>query len=243
MNMLTPVHAKVEVEIVFDFVCAWCYIGIEQLVSALEQRDDVDCSLRWRPFLLNPSLPVVGVSFADYLRSRHGSDERSARICGLIAVQAHEAGLDIRFERITRVRPTIDAHRLLAWAGARGDCLNLARAIFAAYFRDGADIADHMTLADLAAAEGFDRDIALQFLAGQTLTGTVIADHVAAQKSGINGVPSVVIGGLGLTGVHDARVFDKIFDAACPQRSMEQNAGSVFSHALLEWSEERSRGS
>ena len=69
-------------------------------------------------------------------------------------------------------------------------------------------------LAHIAAQEGFDHDLALHFLSGQTLIGTVIAGQIQAQKAGINGVPSFIIEGLALTGVHDAPALNRLMDAA-----------------------------
>ncbi|WP_173577518.1 DsbA family oxidoreductase [Acetobacter fallax] len=212
--MLVPVRIRIGVEVVFDFVCPWCCLGIETAVSAFRGRTDVDVTFRWRPFILNPGLPPGGADLTTWLRGRHGSDDRAQRLMHLIEIQGRSLGRSLHFDRIARVPPTMDAHRLIAWASSRGDCTSLVLGIFDAYFRNGADIGNPVTLAYIAEQHGFDPDLALDFLAGKTMIGTVTSDQLSAQKAGINGVPSLIIDGLAMTGVHDARVLNRLLDTA-----------------------------
>lgn len=214
MNMLAPSRPRMSVEIVFDFVCPWCCMGIRRLISVFKQRLDIETLYTWRPFLLNPASQNEGMAFNAYLESRHGSRERADRLLQLIEVQAQEFECVIHFDRIQHVPNTMNAHRLVEWASARGDCTALVLAIFEAFFQNGDDIGNPGVLADIAAQEGFDHDLALHFLCGRTLAGTVTAGQIQAQKAGINGVPSFIVEGLALTGVHDAPALNRLMDAA-----------------------------
>ncbi|MCE0744047.1 DsbA family oxidoreductase [Acetobacter sicerae] len=214
MNMLAPSRPRMSVEIVFDFVCPWCCMGIRRLISVFRQRLDIETHYIWRPFLLNPTPQNDGIDFNDYLESRHGSRERADRLLRLIEMQAHEFDCSIHFDRIHHVPNTMNAHRLIEWASARGDCNSLVLAIFEAFFQNGDDIGNPGVLAEIASRQGFDHDLALHFLSGQTLVGTVTAGQIQAQKAGINGVPSFIIEGLALTGVHDAPALNRLMDAA-----------------------------
>ncbi|MFT8806570.1 MAG: DsbA family oxidoreductase [Acetobacter aceti] len=214
MNMLAPSRPRMSVEVVFDFVCPWCCMGITRLISVFRRRTDVETLYTWRPFLLNPASQNEAMTFNDYLEARHGSRERADRLLRLIEIQAAEFGCAIHFNRIHRVPNTMNAHRLIEWASARGDCTTLVLSIFEAFFQNGEDISDPALLAEIAVRQGFDHDLALHFLSGQTLAGTVTAGQIQAQKAGINGVPSFIIGGLALTGVHDAPALNRLMDAA-----------------------------
>ncbi|MCH4090564.1 DsbA family oxidoreductase [Acetobacter sp.] len=214
MNMLAPSRQRMSVEIVFDFVCPWCCMGIQRLIRVFGQRQDIEIFYTWRPFLLNPTPQNKGMAFNDYLEARHGTRERADRLLRLIEIQAHEFDCVIHFDRIRNVPSTMNAHRLVEWASARGDCTALVLSIFEAFFQNGDDIGNPGVLADIAAQQGFDHDLALHFLSGQTLMGTVTAGQIQAQKAGINGVPSFIVEGLALTGVHDAPVLDKLMDTA-----------------------------
>ncbi|MBB3881198.1 DsbA family oxidoreductase [Acetobacter oeni] len=212
--MLAPVRTRIGVEVVFDFVCPWSCLGVETAVSAFRSRTDVDINYIWRPFILNPGAPPGGITFSAWLRGRHGSDDRGRRLLHLIENQGRSLGTTLHFDRITHVPPTMDAHRLIAWAASRGDCTSLVLAILDAHFRNGADIGNPVTLAYIAEQHGFDPDLALHFLVGRTLIGTVTSDQINAQRAGINGVPSIIIDGLAMTGVHDASVLNRLLDAA-----------------------------
>ena len=47
---------QLEIEIVSDLVCPWCYVGKRRLEAALAQRPGPDVALQWRPFQLSPDL-------------------------------------------------------------------------------------------------------------------------------------------------------------------------------------------
>jgi predicted DsbA family dithiol-disulfide isomerase len=53
VNVLAPPRPHLPVEIVFDFVCPWCYLGVRRLLRVLAARPDLLADLHWRPFLLN----------------------------------------------------------------------------------------------------------------------------------------------------------------------------------------------
>lgn len=214
MNAFAPVRPRLRVEVIHDFVCPWSCIGVEQLVSTVRARTDLEIAFVWRPFLLNSSPVPVRMDFARYLRARYGSEERADRILRLIRKFAHDTGCIIRFDRIRHIPSTLDAHRLVAWAASRGDCVSLVIAIFRAFFRDGLDIGNTSTLVHIAEANGFDPDIAFSFLSGQTMTGTVTSSQVSTQRAGINGIPSVIIEGLAITGVQEAPVLNRLLDTA-----------------------------
>ena len=87
------------IDVIFDPVCPWCYIGKRRLERALAMRPALNVgpqstsrvSLRWRPFLLNPDLPREGIDRTTHLVKKFGSEQRVRRIFGAI----REAGLSV----------------------------------------------------------------------------------------------------------------------------------------------------
>lgn len=65
------------VEIYSDLICPWCYIGKRYFERGLEISDLADrVEIRWKPFELNPSMPLEGMESAvkipsDNRRSPH----------------------------------------------------------------------------------------------------------------------------------------------------------------------------
>ena len=141
-----------------DLVCPWCYIGINRLARALEERPRLRLRRRWHPFLLSPDLPPGGIERALYLTIRFGSRDRARQMMAVAEEAAQRDGLPLNLDGITRTPNSLDAHRLVLLAEAVGVGEQLVAALFAAYFVDGHDIGDHELLAELAAAVGVDPD-------------------------------------------------------------------------------------
>ena len=83
-------HVKMQIQVIFDTVCPWCYIGKRRLEQALALRPHVGIDLVWRPFLLNREIPTEGIDRTAYLIRKFGSEARVRRIYGAIA-QAGES--------------------------------------------------------------------------------------------------------------------------------------------------------
>jgi len=195
---LTPQPATgTRIDIVSDAVCPWCYIGKRQMERALTTLDGegLSFSIHWNPFQLNPDLPKEGVDRAQYRAWKFGSAEKSAAIDARIVEAAAQVGLEFHPERIKRTPNTIDAHRLIWFAGQNGVQDAAMEAVFRAYFIDAQDIGRPSVLADCAAAAGMDRDQVMAFLAGDLADKEMRAADVAAREAGVSGVPSFFLDG------------------------------------------------
>jgi predicted DsbA family dithiol-disulfide isomerase len=215
VNILAPPRARLPIEIVFDLVCPWCFLGIRRLRRMLRSRPDVMAELIWRPFLLNPDLAPQGVPRQEYLVRKFGGEERARRLHGTIAELGRAEGLDFRFDRIRRVPHSLDAHRLVRWAGRFGLADALVDALFEAYFMDGADIGDAAVLAGIAGRLGLEAPAARRFLATVAEVEAVHADNLRAHRLGINGVPCFVVAGRhAIAGAQEPEVLERLLDVA-----------------------------
>ena len=70
---------------------------------------------------------------------------------------ARQAGLGIDFAAMKRIPNTLDAHRLIHWAGLEGRQGAVVAALVRGYFREGLDIGDAQVLTEIAAQAGMDR--------------------------------------------------------------------------------------
>ena len=215
VNLLSPPRARLPIEVVFDLVCPWCFLGIRRLRRTLCARPDVAAELLWRPFLLNPDLAPQGVPRQDYLVRKFGGEDRARRLHGTIAELGRAEGIDFRFDRIRRVPHSLDAHRLVRWAGRFGAADAMVEAIFDAYFTEGADIGDHHVLATIANHQGLDGALARRFLATVAEVEAVHADNLRAHRLGINGVPCFVVAGRSaIAGAQEPEVLERLLDVA-----------------------------
>ncbi len=93
MSTLKPL----QIDIVSDVVCPWCYIGKKRIEDALALASDVPVQVNWRPFFLNPWVPREGISRDEYLTTKFGSPEAYKGIAGRVVAAAAEEGASIQF--------------------------------------------------------------------------------------------------------------------------------------------------
>lgn len=186
----------VSVEVVSDAICPWCFVAKRRLESALALLPgDVAVSVRWRPFELNPQMPPEGMDRVAYRSRKFGSWERSRELDAQVAAVGAQEGIGFRHDLIRRTPNTFQAHRLV-WPAEREGVQDAAvEAIFRAYFVEGRDIGDPAVLAELAAGAGITRERAEAFLAGDEGADAVAQAELEAQKRGVSGVPTFVVGG------------------------------------------------
>jgi len=193
-------EAGTRIDIVSDAICPWCYVGKRQMERALVTlgHEGLTFSIHWNPFQLNPDMAKEGVDRAQYRAWKFGSPEKSAAIDARIVEAAAAVGLEFHPERIKRTPNTIDAHRLIWFAGQNNVQDAAMEAVFKAYFIEAQDIGEHSVLADCAALAGMDRDEALAFLAGDLADKEMRAADQAAREAGVSGVPSFFLDGYAL---------------------------------------------
>lgn len=188
------------IDVVSDAICPWCYVGKRQLERALDMlaAEGLHFSVHWNPFQLNPDMPKEGRDRAAYRAIKFGSAEKSAALDARITEAAANVGLAFRTDLMTRTPNTIDAHRLIWFAGQKGVQDAAMESVFKAYFTQGADIGDHAVLTACAVEAGLDADEVASFLAGGLADREMRAGDQAAREAGVNGVPSFFLDGYGL---------------------------------------------
>lgn len=184
---------SVKLDIISDPICPWCYIGKAGLDRALEAHPDHPFAIEWHPFQLNPDMPPEGMDRRTYLETKFGGREQAVAVYARIAEAAEAAGLTIDFEAIQRTPNTIDAHRLIHWAGLEGRQTAIVSSLFKAYFVEGRDIGDRTVLLDIAEASGLDRAMIERLLTSDADTADIRARDAHARERGVTGVPTFVI--------------------------------------------------
>ena len=181
-----------QIDIVSDVVCPWCYIGKRRIENALALVPDVAVELNFRPFFLNPWIPREGISREDYLTAKFGSVEAYNGIASRVVATATEEGLTYRPDLVRRQPNTIDCHRLIHWAKAIGRAAEMKQRLMELYFRDGGDLTDVNVLAQAAADVGLDAADVRRRLATEEDVALISAQAQDASDRGIAGVPTYV---------------------------------------------------
>ena len=186
-----------KIDFVSDISCPWCAIGLAALQPALERLPlAVPVSLRLQPFELAPELPPGGESLAEMLTRRYGSTpEQQTQMYATLRQRGAEVGFEFAPKSRQRIYKTLNAHRLLHWAGLEHPERQLAlkQALLLACHRDRLPMdADDVLLA-AAEAAGLDRERAIGILDSDEFAAEVREREAFYLQAGVNSVPTMVI--------------------------------------------------
>jgi len=204
-----------QIDIYSDTVCPWCFIGKRRLERALAAREDANVTINWHAFQLNPDMPAAGMSQEAYLVSKFGSPERAENAFSSIARAGHSERIAFNFESITRMPNTLQSHRLIRLATRYQRQTPIVEALFQAFFVDGEDIGDNVTLTRIAARSGLNGPDVAQYLAGDEDRAAVLSADIRARRMGIKAVPSFIVNGAySISGAQEPEAFYPLFDLA-----------------------------
>jgi predicted DsbA family dithiol-disulfide isomerase len=204
-----------QIDVISDTVCPWCFIGKRRLDAAVAQRPELGIEINWRPYQLDPNVPRQGVDRREYFRAKFGDGERVKGMSDTLRQYGEDLGIAFAFDKAEMRPNTIDSHRLIRWASSVGVQDAVVEALFKAYFEEGRDIGDRAVLVEIAAACGMDGELVEDLLASDADVELVNREAGQAGQMGVQGVPAFVFEGKYLiVGAQDTdtlvRYFDKI---------------------------------
>ena len=183
----------IKLDIMSDPICPWCFIGKAYLDKALSAHPNHPFLIEWHPFQLNPDMPANGMGRREYLEGKFGVKEAAVRAYAPVVESAKTAGVAIDFEGMKRTPNTINAHRLIHWAGIEGRQTAAVSALFKAYFTDAHDIGDPDVLIDIAKSVEMDADVVKRLLDSDEDLKLIHDRDKHSRKMGINSVPTFII--------------------------------------------------
>ena len=184
------------IDVVSDVMCPWCYIGKRRLEAALDEvRAEMDVEVRWRPYQLDPTLPKQGKDRQQYLEDKFGGAAGAEQAYAAIRAAGIDEDIPFAFDKIEVSANTLDAHRLIRWAGSLGLTTQqeVVDLLFKAYFEDGKNIGDDAVLKQIAEQAGLEMPVIERLLAGDADRDTVAAEIDQARQMGVTGVPCFII--------------------------------------------------
>ena len=204
-----------QIDIIYDPVCPWCYIGKRRLEQALRLRPSVEATTRWWPFLLNPEMPPDGIDRTAYLMNKFGNEARVRRTYGAIAEAGRSVEIDFAFERIGQMPNSVNSHRLVYFADRQGKADAAVETLFLAYFVNGQNIGDIDVLLKIGGNLGLDVGALGPYLDSDSDVAMVHDENARAHRMGINGVPSFIFDGeFAISGAQAPDVLARVVDAA-----------------------------
>lgn len=216
---------KLKIDIVSDVMCPWCIIGYKNLETALAQlSDEFAADISWKPFELNPDMPIEGQDLNEHLQQKYGlTEEQNAENRQRILEMGEKAGFTFNFNGKRIMINSFDLHRLLIWAASEGKQTELKLAFFKAHFTDLVYLNEQDTLLDVVASVGLDRNRAKQILDSGEYFQEVRSEQNALQQMGITSVPTFIINEqYALTGGQPSDAFIQAFKQIAEQEAQQQ---------------------
>ncbi|WP_141332697.1 DsbA family protein [Myxococcus sp. AB025B] len=192
----------VSVRVWSDFVCPWCYVGLQE-VKKLQQEFDIQVD--WQPFFLRPETPPEGLPLPAHIREKMKDPNNPLKL------RAAQAGLKMVDRDV--IPSTQRAHQATEYARTQGKLEPYHAAILRRYWSEGQDLWQWETLRGAAEEVGLDADALQRAVEGGEFA-KVVEDAVrAAQELGVSAVPTFVLGErFGIQGAQDYAVFKQAME-------------------------------
>ena len=187
---------SIEVDMVSDFVCPWCWLGFKYYLKAAKGSKPKP-NLTFRPYMLDPNVPEGGTEYRTYMKAKFGDkpDSRWKAMRDHLESAGPEAGIEFDFKAITMRPNTLNAHRLMRWAQGQDLGFECAEKLFIAYMEKGEDIGDPDILVRIAGEIGMDSDLTRDLLTREDDKIDVLNEVMFFKGLGVSGVPTFIYNG------------------------------------------------
>ncbi|KAI9848700.1 MAG: hypothetical protein M1837_006787 [Sclerophora amabilis] len=195
----------VDIDVISDFVCAWCYIGKRTLENAITLyqktypggKNDV-FSVTWRPYYLNYNPSSQSVDKRELMETKFSgmSSEQVTAITQRVTQIGRSVG--INFKSGGKIGSTRDAHRLIRLSQTKSpDVQNaLVDKLFEAYHELEKDISSQDVLREIAIDAGLGGAEVDECL-NSSLSGDTVDDEALKNRKMVNsGVPTFLVQGV-----------------------------------------------
>lgn len=215
---------QLKIQIWSDVMCPFCYIGkrkIEEAITQFENKDSIE--IEWKSFELDPSfVPKPSETIADHLAEKYGRDTDWAQSMLENTTQtAKTNGLDFHFEKAILAN-SLNAHRLQHLAKKHNLSNELEELLFKAYFTEGKNVNDWITLQEIGQKAGLHIDEIKQLIDTDIYTKEVRQDQQDAQNIGVTGVPFFVFDNkYAVSGAQPTEVFLKTLEKTWEEGNFE----------------------
>lgn len=208
-------QAALQVDIIADLVCPWCYLGKRRLDDALLAVGGPS-TVSWYPFQLNPAMPEAGMDVEEYLASKFGNPAELKSALDKLTEVGKSEGINFRFDKVSRIPNTLNAHRVMTLAETEQvSTSDLAEEFLRGFFESGLDIGDRDVLSELAIRHGLEYKDVSKALDNDLSRRTVLSQEALVRQHGVTGVPNFLVNRrLFLVGAQNTATLVNAFDRA-----------------------------
>jgi len=202
-----------KIEVFSDFICPFCYIGIE-VIRRL--RPEFDFELEWRGFQIHPDWPAEGMPAA---RFYGGSDGQAGRSSLWTRVQALADRYGVEMGPPSVVTNSRLALIAAEFAQETGRLEVFEKRVFRAYFGEGENIGQPAVLSRLAAESGIDPAQMEDAFKSPRYDLRLKNNALVANRRGVSGVPTFFFGEFPVVGAQSPDVMRRVLERATERMS------------------------
>ncbi len=219
---------KLQIDIVSDVACPWCYIGKKHLEKALESIDNQVVEVTWHPFQLDPTIPKEGVVREEYFAKKFGNIDQIEAVFERVTGVGAKAGIDFNFDKMSKAINTIPLHKLLHIAREEGTQIELEERFFKGYFTDGIDFSDNEQLLAFMQDFGWNQEKTASILANKEIEQAVLQEIKHFQSLGVSGVPFFILNNkYAVSGAQPTSVFVEMLQKISQEMLPAETIGEV----------------
>ena len=146
----------------------------------------------WRPFQLNPEMPLNGIDRQQYLTSKFGSEDNARSVYQRIEDEGIKNKIYFQFNKIAKTPNSFLSHKLLAYAHNKKKQTEVLKLLFYKYFIEGEDIGSLDILIKVSKdADIYDQHIE-KYIISKEDNNSLLNEEKQAKNIGINGVPCFI---------------------------------------------------
>ena len=202
----------INIKVISDTICPWCYIGKKQLEKAINKIDNIEFDISYKPFQLDPTMPTDGVDRKRYIDRKFGEDT-AKEIGNKIREAGKLVGIEFNYENIIKTPNTLNSHRILKWAEKESKQEEALELLFYSYFTEGRDIGNNEELVKIAKKLGLNPKKIEKNLVSDIDIKEIELEEWSYRDLGIAGVPTYILeDNMIITGSQSSETFINVFN-------------------------------
>ena len=202
----------INIKVISDTICPWCYIGKKQLEKAINKIDNIEFDISYKPFQLDPTMPTDGVDRKRYIDRKFGEDT-AKEVGNKIREAGKIVGIEFNYENITKTPNTLNSHRILKWAEKENKQEEALELLFYSYFTEGRDIGNNEELVKIAKKLGLNPKKIEKNLVSDIDIKEIELEEWSYRDLGIAGVPTYILeDNMIITGSQSSETFINVFN-------------------------------
>ena len=202
----------INIKVISDTICPWCYIGKKQLEKAINKIDNIEFDISYKPFQLDPTMPTDGVDRKRYIDRKFGEDT-AKEVGNKIREAGKLVGIEFNYENIIKTPNTLNSHRILKWAEKESKQEEALELLFYSYFTEGRDIGNNEELVKIAKKLGLNPKKIEKNLVSDIDIKEIELEEWSYRDLGIAGVPTYILeDNMIITGSQSSETFVNVFN-------------------------------